>query len=90
MLAMPFVADQMGVAARVVYRGVGLSLGADRRSESMAAAVTRLLNDGGYRERSRAIAKAIQASGGAERAAEIMERVADRVGLHRGIGASAG
>ncbi len=74
MLAVPFVADQMGVAARIVYRGVGLSQGMDRRSGPMGVAVARLLNDGGYRERSRTIANVIQASGGAERAAEIIER----------------
>jgi UDP:flavonoid glycosyltransferase YjiC (YdhE family) len=67
-LAMPFVADQMGVAARIVYRGVGVA-----RSRSLGHDIGRLLNDGSYRERSRAIGIAIQSSRGAEQAAEIIE-----------------
>ncbi len=76
MLAMPFVADQMGVASRIVFRGVGLSLRQDRSAGNLAIAVSKLLNNSSYRDRSLAIAKVIESSPGAEGAAKIIERVA--------------
>jgi zeaxanthin glucosyltransferase len=76
MLAIPFVADQMGVASRIVFRGVGKSVGRERNdAEIVRKSVNQLLTDSSYRSRCAPISKAIQCAGGADAAAEIIERV---------------
>ena len=75
MLAMPFVTDQMGVSSRIVFTGVGQSLGRGSRTpEAIGRAITELLRESGYRKRSLAIGAAIESSEGAGAAAEIFER----------------
>jgi zeaxanthin glucosyltransferase len=73
MLAMPFVSDQMGVASRIVFRGVGLSRPATANSHTLGIALAQLLKDGNYRDRSLEISKAMRSAEGAARAAEIIE-----------------
>jgi MGT family glycosyltransferase len=76
LLAIPIAFDQPGTAARIVHAGVGVRL--SRRTLTrgkVRAALERLLADPSYRSRARRIQAEIDASGGAARAAEIVEAV---------------
>ena len=74
MLTMPLAFDQPGVAARVVYHGLG------RRASRFAGVATltghleALLHDSGYRQRLAALQPQLQQAGGASRAAQIVEQ----------------
>jgi zeaxanthin glucosyltransferase len=76
MLAVPFVADQTGIASRIVYRGLGESVARRTSPEKMAAVLRRLLTSLPTKERCKTVADAIGKAGGAARAAEIIERAA--------------
>ncbi len=71
-LTVPLAFDQPGVAARVVYHGLG------RRASRFAGAATltghldALLHDSGYRQRLAALQPQLQQAGGAWRAAQIV------------------
>ncbi len=73
-LTMPLAFDQPGVAARVVYHGLG------RRASRFASVATltghldALLHDDGYRQRLAALQPQLQQAGGASRAALIVEQ----------------
>jgi MGT family glycosyltransferase len=76
MLALPFAADQFGVASRIVYHGVGETLGRERTSlDAVQKNISNLLRDSSYRSRCEPISRSVQSSGGAMAAAEIIERV---------------
>ena len=76
MLAMPFMWDQIGIASRIAFHRVGLSLKPQqRRPEVLAESIRRLLTDSLYRDRCKALSSIIQKTGGAEEAAEIIEQV---------------
>ncbi len=73
-LALPIAFDQPGVAARVEYAGVGLRLNHRlARSRSIGDALLRLLNEPGFRERAGALGRDVRLSGGAPRAADLIE-----------------
>lgn len=74
MLAIPFVADQTGIASRIVYRGLGESVTRRTSRDAMQSAITRLLTTPQYRDRCIQVSEAIKLAGGAARAAEIVER----------------
>jgi UDP:flavonoid glycosyltransferase YjiC (YdhE family) len=77
MVAMPRHSDQPGVAARVEYAGAGLRQ--PFRGGTVAelrGAIERVLQEEPFRERARALQRALIATGGVARAAEIVEQVA--------------
>jgi MGT family glycosyltransferase len=73
-LAIPCVHDQGYIAGKVVDCGAGLRLKYKRfKSEQVSEAVQVLLDDPSYRDAARRIQKSFQRSGGAERAADLIE-----------------
>jgi MGT family glycosyltransferase len=76
MLAVPIAFDQPGVAARIVHAGVGERLGhRTLTAGKVGAALERLLSTPAYRERAKDLGGEIARSGGARRAADIIEDV---------------
>lgn len=76
LLAIPIAFDQPGTAARIAQAGIGIRL--SRRTLTpgkVRAALERLIADPSYRNRARLLKAEIDASGGAARAAEIIEAV---------------
>jgi UDP:flavonoid glycosyltransferase YjiC (YdhE family) len=57
MLCLPGVGDQPAVAERIIALGLGEILDKTSSSKTIARAVTRLLADGGTRDRARAFAR---------------------------------
>ena len=77
MVALPFLGDQMGVASRIVFHGVGLSIGRERNNpDSLRKVIAHILENPAYRERCRNLASVLPDYRGAARAAEIFERAA--------------
>ncbi|MET1113357.1 MAG: nucleotide disphospho-sugar-binding domain-containing protein, partial [Comamonas sp.] len=73
-LALPIAFDQPGVAARIAHAGTGLKLLAPLASvAALRRALRRLLAEPGFAERSRGLGQEITASGGVQRAADLME-----------------
>ncbi|TLX62596.1 glycosyltransferase [Stutzerimonas nosocomialis] len=78
-LALPIAFDQPGVAARVEYTGVGLRLNHRlARGRSLCSALSRLLGEPGFRERAGALGRDVRLSGGAPRAADLIEAAVRR------------
>ena len=74
MVALPRNADQTGMAARVAYTGSGLRASFERcTSEELRGLVARVLSEDTFRQRARELRQAMEAAGGAQRAAEIAE-----------------
>jgi MGT family glycosyltransferase len=74
MVALPRSADQMGMAARVVHCGAGLRASFKKcTSEELRRLVQRGLCEDALRQRAGQLRQAMQAAGGAPRAAEIAE-----------------
>lgn len=71
LLVRPVAFDQKGNAARIVYRRFGERMDLRRLPEQ----IRRLLDDGGYTDRARALAREIAEAGGRVRAANIVEAV---------------
>lgn len=73
-VAIPLCNDQPGNAARIAWTGTGTFVPLRRLSpQRLRAAIDEMLSDPAYRQRARAMAEAIAAGGGSERAAEIIE-----------------
>jgi zeaxanthin glucosyltransferase len=74
LVAIPLTSDQPGVAARLEWHGAGERILPEQLSvERLRAAVQRVLTEPSYREQARRLQRAIQSSGGARRAADIVE-----------------
>jgi MGT family glycosyltransferase len=74
MLAIPLAFDQPGVAARVVYSGIGRRASRFAGSGTLAQHLDALLNDNGYRQRLIAMQPQLSQAGGAALAAQIVEQ----------------
>jgi zeaxanthin glucosyltransferase len=76
MVAIPVGNDQPGVAARIQWIGAGEMIPVGRlRADRLRPMVKRVLGEGGYRERARAMRAEIGKTDGVARAADIVERV---------------
>lgn len=73
-LTVPIAFDQPGVAARVVWRGIGRQVSRFCSSDTMAKNLSALLEDGSYRLRLDALQPQLKKAGGTARAAEIVEQ----------------
>ena len=75
MVALPRSVDQLGMGARIEQSGVGLRMSFQRgRPDELRTLIERVLGEDGFRQRVRRMQKSMIAAGGAERAAEIVER----------------
>lgn len=74
LLIRPVGFDQPGNLARVRHHGLGEKLASLRRPRAIAEQVARLLTDTATRARCAAVGQALAEAGGAERAAELVER----------------
>lgn len=73
MLAIPITGDQFGVGARLEYSGTGKVIGLKQcRSDVVKRALTDLLSNPTYRQRASKFKRAIERTGGAETAADIL------------------
>lgn len=76
MLALPLAHDQPGVACRIAWSGVGLSLDPEERDvERMRLALREILGNSTYREAARGMQQRIARNQGLARACDIVERV---------------
>jgi len=75
LLCLPMGRDQNDNAARVTYRGAGLTLPADSSVEAIVVAVRRLLDEPEFKTAAQALGAAIRADEGARDAAEVLERL---------------
>lgn len=73
-LAIPLGFDQPGVAARVVYSGIGRRASRYASRHTLSAHLDELLNNPRYRERLKALQPALGQAGGATLAAQIVEQ----------------
>lgn len=73
-LAIPLGFDQPGVAARVVYSGIGRRASRYASRHTLSAHLDELLNNPRYRERLMALQPALGQAGGATLAAQIVEQ----------------
>lgn len=84
MLALPIAFDQPGVAARIEHAGVGLRLSPKRlTSGKLALALQRLLTEPHFRWKAQAFQPRVQAAGGVQKAADLIEDVLSKVALER-------
>lgn len=75
MVALPRISDQQGMGARVAHTGVGLLASFQHcTAEELRELVRRVLAEDAFRHRARELQKAMVASGGPRRAAEIIEQ----------------
>jgi MGT family glycosyltransferase len=73
-LALPIAFDQPGTASRVVHAGIGLKASPQFASSGhLAKLLKRLLDESGFASRLEALSGSVSASGGAPRAADIIE-----------------
>lgn len=73
-LAIPLAFDQPGVAARVVYSGIGRRASRFAGSGTLAQHLKALLSDNGYRQRLIAMQPQLRQAGGVALAAQIVEQ----------------
>jgi MGT family glycosyltransferase len=76
LLCLPMGRDQNDNAARVAHRGAGLTLPADARPETIAAAVRYLLDEPAFKSAAQALGSAIRADEAARDAAVVLEALA--------------
>ena len=76
-LAIPLAFDQPGVAARVVYSGIGRRASRFACGAALAGHLEKLLGDQGYRQRLAAMQLQLQQAGGAPFAAQVVEQALD-------------
>ena len=75
MVAIPVGFDQPGIAARIVYHGVGKSIPvASMNKEDLSGAIQEVLGNPRYRDAARRFQKTIAQSHGLDRAADVLER----------------
>lgn len=73
-LSVPIAFDQPGVAARVVYNGLGRRVSRFASSDTVAGHLRALLSDKQYRLRAAAAQQQLRQAGGVDKAADIVER----------------
>lgn len=77
LVAIPITNEQPGIAARLARTKAGQTIQLTKLDETtLRKAITEVLNESSYRENAQRMQKIIQASGGVERAADIVEQVA--------------
>ncbi len=77
LVALPIAGDQLGVASRIRFHGVGLMLGKKQRNaEQIRSAISTVLNHSDWSISAKRLQAAINSSGGAAQAAEIIESAA--------------
>ncbi|MDX2229734.1 MAG: glycosyltransferase [Leptolyngbyaceae cyanobacterium bins.349] len=77
LVAIPITNEQPGIAARLARTKAGKSLRLSKVNETtLRAAIAEVLTEPSYRENAQRMQKSIQASGGVERAADILEQAA--------------
>lgn len=77
LVAVPITNEQPGIAARVQHSGAGQTIQLDQLNEAtLRAAVFDVLTHSRYREQAQRLQANIQEAGGVERAAQILEQVA--------------
>ena len=75
MVAIPVGFDQPGIAARIVYHGVGKSVPvASMNKEDLSGAIQEVLGNPSYRDTARRFQRTIAQTHGLDRAAEVLER----------------
>ena len=75
MVAIPVGFDQPGIAARIVYHGVGKSLPvASMNTENLSGAIQEVLGNPSYRDTARRFQRTIAQTHGLDRAADVLER----------------
>lgn len=74
LLAIPLAFDQPGVAARIVYHGVGRRVSRFATSHALARQLQALLDDDSYRQQMSRMRNAVTAAGGTALAADIVEQ----------------
>ncbi|WP_118858238.1 glycosyltransferase [Sphingomonas mesophila] len=74
MVALPIAFEQPATAARLEHAGVGQALHRRRTAKPIREAVERVMGDARYRQQALVLSKEIAASGGAPRAAELIEQ----------------
>jgi MGT family glycosyltransferase len=75
MVAIPIAYDQFGVAVRIVYHGVGESLGVDNLAvDGLHALIQKVLNTPSYREKAQYFKYIIEKRRGLDVAAEVIEQ----------------
>jgi UDP:flavonoid glycosyltransferase YjiC (YdhE family) len=75
MVAIPITNEQPGIAARVAWIGAGEAISPKQvTSQTLRAAVLRVRSDPSYRAAAERVRDGIRASGGASRAAELIEQ----------------
>jgi MGT family glycosyltransferase len=76
MVAIPVGFDQPGIAARIVYHGVGESIPvASVNKEDLSGAIQEVLGKRSYRDAARRFERTIARTHGLDRAADVLERV---------------
>jgi MGT family glycosyltransferase len=78
-LCLPMGRDQADVAARVVWRGAGLSMSSGSRPDALRAAVARMLDEPRFRDGARRIAEAMAREDGALLAVRELEALPARL-----------
>jgi zeaxanthin glucosyltransferase len=90
-ITVPITGDQFGVAARVVYSGTGKrQLLKELRPELLRSAIREVLLEPRYRERARHLQVEIAKTGGAAKAAEIIEQAIEAAGRPGKLGTGLG
>jgi len=80
MVALPITHDQPAIAARLKHCGAGEAIPAAHATvRSLRAAVQRVMTEPAYRTRAGNLRRSIEAAGGVERAAAIVEDVLSRI-----------
>jgi UDP:flavonoid glycosyltransferase YjiC (YdhE family) len=75
MVAIPVGFDQPGIAARIVYHGVGKSVPvASMNKEDLSGAIHEVLGNPSYRDTARRFQRTIAQPHGLDRAADVLER----------------
>ena len=75
MVAIPVGFDQPGIAARIVYHGVGESVPvASMNKEDLSGAIQEVLGNPSYRDTARRFQRTIAQTHGLDRAADVLER----------------
>jgi MGT family glycosyltransferase len=75
MVAIPVGFDQPGIAARIVYHGVGKSVPvASMNKEDLSGAIQEVLGNPSYRDTARRFQRTIAQTHGLDRAADVLER----------------
>ncbi|WP_165324337.1 glycosyltransferase [Rhizorhabdus phycosphaerae] len=86
LLALPMAFEQHATAARIRYRGVGITLPPTASTARLAMAIGGLLTEDRYRQAAAVVQREIGSAGGVARAADIIEREEVRCRIDRAAG----